>query len=67
VIGDTTTTMMWLNGVSPLTVLPAYVAAVSAFLVFAPLAARAQQRFQPILADDEPGHPLVWRQLRQPG
>lgn len=63
VIGDTTTTMMWLNGVSPLTVLPAYVAAVTAFLVFGPLAARAQHRVQPVLADDEPGHPLRWRQI----
>lgn len=63
VIGDTTTTMMWLNGVSALTVLPAYVAAVPAFLVFAPLGALAQHRFQPILANDEPGRALRWRQI----
>ena len=63
VIGDTTTTMMWLEGVSALTVLPAYVAAVAAFLVFGPLAARAQHRHQTILANDEPGHPLQWRQI----
>ena len=63
VIGDTTTTMMWLSGISALTVLPAYVAAVAAFLVFGPLGALAQHRFQPILADDLPGHPLRWRQI----
>ena len=63
VIGDTTTTMMWLEGVSALTVLPAYVAAVAAFIVFGPLGALAQHRHQVILADDEPGHPLQWRQM----
>ena len=63
VIGDTTTTMMWLNGISALTVLPAYVAAVAAFLVFAPLGALAQHRFQPILAHDRPDRPLHWRQI----
>ena len=63
VIGDTTTTMMWLEGVSALTVLPAYVAAVAAFLVFGPLGAIAQHRHQVILANDEAGHPLQWRQI----
>jgi Na+/H+ antiporter NhaD/arsenite permease-like protein len=51
VIGDTTTTMMWLQGVSPLDVLPAYVASVAAFLVFAIPAARQQQKFSPITRD----------------
>ena len=63
VIGDTTTTIMWLSGISPLTVLPAFVAAIAAFVVFGPLGARCQHRFQPILADDLPGHPLEWRRI----
>ncbi len=63
VIGDTTTTIMWLNGVSAIAVLAAYVAAVPAFLVFAPMAAWAQHRHQPILANDEEGHPLEWRRI----
>ncbi len=63
VIGDTTTTMMWLEGVSALTVLPAYIAAVAAFLVFGPFGALAQHRHQVILANDEAGHPLQWRQI----
>ena len=58
VIGDTTTTMMWLDGISALTVLPAYIAAVAAFLVFAPLGALAQHRFQPILDHDRPDRPV---------
>jgi Na+/H+ antiporter NhaD/arsenite permease-like protein len=63
VIGDTTTTIMWLKGVAPTAVLHAYVASVAAFLVFAPLAARAQQKHQPILRHDRPGHPIQWRRV----
>jgi Na+/H+ antiporter NhaD/arsenite permease-like protein len=63
VIGDTTTTIMWLKGVSALTVLPAYVAAIPAFLIVALFGARAQHRHQPILANDEPNHPLEWRRI----
>jgi Na+/H+ antiporter NhaD/arsenite permease-like protein len=63
VIGDTTTTLMWLHGVSPLAVLPAYVAAVPAFLVFALAGAWTQHRFQPALAHDAPGHPIHWRRI----
>jgi len=48
VVGDTTTTMMWLEGVAPLDVVHAYVASVAAFIVFAIPAARQQQRFSPI-------------------
>jgi Na+/H+ antiporter NhaD/arsenite permease-like protein len=48
VVGDTTTTMMWIAGVSPLSVLEAYVAAVVAMLVFAVPASIQQQRFSPI-------------------
>lgn len=48
VIGDTTTTMMWLGGVSPLHVLPAFVGALAAFCVFGVAGALAQHRFAPI-------------------
>jgi Na+/H+ antiporter NhaD/arsenite permease-like protein len=63
VIGDTTTTIMWLKGVSALTVLPAYVAALPAFVIVALFGARAQHRHQAILANDEPDHPLEWRRI----
>jgi Na+/H+ antiporter NhaD/arsenite permease-like protein len=63
VIGDTTTTIMWLNGVSPLTVLPAYIAAIFAFAVFAPLGAMCQHRFQPIAAQESCDKPLHWRRI----
>jgi Na+/H+ antiporter NhaD/arsenite permease-like protein len=51
VIGDTTTTMMWISGVAPIEVAHAYVAAVAALLVFGVSAARRQQRFAPIIKD----------------
>ena len=58
VLGDTTTTMIWIAGHSPLDVLHAYVGAVACFAVFAVPAALAQQRHQPIqkqeLADVRP-------------
>jgi Na+/H+ antiporter NhaD/arsenite permease-like protein len=63
VIGDTTTTIMWLHDVSPLTVLPAYLGAIAAFIVIAPVAAAAQHRHQPIIARDRPGHALEWRRI----
>jgi Na+/H+ antiporter NhaD/arsenite permease-like protein len=53
VLGDTTTTMIWLAGISPLEVLDAYVAAIVAFFVFAIPASRAQHRHSPILKDPE--------------
>lgn len=63
VIGDTTTTIMWLKGVSPLHVLPAFLASIVAFAVFGVFGALAQQRHQPILEHDEPGHPIRWRRV----
>lgn len=51
VIGDTTTTMMWIHGVSPLAVLDAFVASCAAFAVFAPLVSLQQQRHCPITRD----------------
>ena len=64
VVGDTTTTMMWIAGVHPLDVLHAYIAAVPALIVFGIPAARAQHRFSPILKEPVPGlvtdHARVW-------
>ena len=44
VVGDTTTTMMWIAGVSPLAVLEAYVAAAVALVIFGIPAAHAAAR-----------------------
>ncbi|HYM98907.1 MAG TPA: citrate transporter, partial [Aestuariivirgaceae bacterium] len=42
VIGDTTTTMMWIDGVSPLAVFEAIIGAIASFAIFALIAARQQ-------------------------
>ena len=55
VVGDTTTTMMWIAGVSPLSVLEAYVAAVVAMLIFAVPAAIQQHRYSPITKNPPTG------------
>jgi Na+/H+ antiporter NhaD/arsenite permease-like protein len=60
VVGDTTTTIMWLHGISPATLLWAYVAAVPAFLVVGLVGAWSQHRFEPIQANVEAGHPIDW-------
>ncbi|WP_199236638.1 SLC13 family permease [Ramlibacter sp. WS9] len=55
VVGDTTTTMMWIAGVRPGQVFEAYVAAVTATLIFGVFAARQQHAFQPIMKDSPEG------------
>jgi Na+/H+ antiporter NhaD/arsenite permease-like protein len=55
VVGDTTTTMMWIDGVRPFQVLEAYIAAVPALLFFGIVAARQQHAFQPITKDAPAG------------
>jgi len=49
VIGDTTTTMMWIAGVSPLAVFEAYVAAAVALVIFGIPAAKQQHAYSPII------------------
>jgi Na+/H+ antiporter NhaD/arsenite permease-like protein len=49
VVGDTTTTMMWIDGVSPFDVVHAYVAAVVAVVILGVPAARMQHRLQPMI------------------
>lgn len=55
VVGDTTTTMMWIAGVSPLSVVEAYVAAIVAMMIFAVPASIQQQRYSPILKNPPSG------------
>src|SRR5262245_30130518 len=51
VVGDTTTTMMWIDGVNPLSVLEAFVAASVALVVFGIPAAIQQHHYSPIVKD----------------
>jgi Na+/H+ antiporter NhaD/arsenite permease-like protein len=61
VIGDTTTTMLWIAGVSPLQVLHAYVAAAVALLVSGIPASLAQQKYAPIIKDRPSGLQISFR------
>jgi Na+/H+ antiporter NhaD/arsenite permease-like protein len=63
VVGDTTTTMMWIDGVSPLVVLDAYVAAIVALLVSGLIAARQQHAYSPIIKDAKIEHRVDWARV----
>jgi len=63
VLGDTTTTMMWIDGVSALNVLHAYVAALAAFLFFALFSSRQQDKYYRIAKDPVQGIKIDWKRL----
>jgi Na+/H+ antiporter NhaD/arsenite permease-like protein len=60
VVGDTTTTMMWIDGISPVRVVEAYVAAVAGFLIYGIPAALQQHRHSPIIKDASHGLHIDW-------
>jgi Na+/H+ antiporter NhaD/arsenite permease-like protein len=60
VVGDTTTTMMWIDGISPLSVVSAYVAAFAGFLIYGIPAALQQHRHSPIKKDAPRGLRIEW-------
>ena len=49
VLGDTTTTMMWIDGINPLDVIHAYAAAIPALVFFGIFASVQQHKYHPIL------------------
>ena len=63
VVGDTTTTMMWIDGVSPLSVLEAFVAASVAMVIFGIPAAFQQHRYSPIIKDAPKGLRIEWARV----
>jgi Na+/H+ antiporter NhaD/arsenite permease-like protein len=63
VVGDTTTTMMWIDGVSPIAVLDAYVAASVALVVSGLVAARQQHAYAPIVRDAAAGVAVDWARV----
>ena len=58
VVGDTTTTLMWIDGVAPLDVLHAYIAAIGALLIFGFFASVQQNKLQPIVDEYRIKHPI---------
>ncbi|BAN35829.1 hypothetical protein SCD_n02018 [Sulfuricella denitrificans skB26] len=63
VVGDTTTTMMWIDGVAPFDVIHAYAAAIPALILFGFFAARQQHAYQPIQKDASAGVKVDWARL----
>ncbi len=63
VVGDTTTTMLWLAGASPMAVLDAYVAASVAVVIVGVIAAKQQQAYSPIIKDAKVAHRVDWARI----
>jgi len=63
VVGDTTTTMMWIDGVSALNVLHAFIAAASAFLIFAWIGSHQQDKYFRITKDAPEDVKIDWKRI----
>ncbi len=63
VLGDTTTTMLWISGISPLTLARAFSGALVAFAVFATFAAWRQHRLSPGSRSAAASPPIAWRRV----
>ena len=63
VVGDTTTTMMWIDGVDPVDVLEAFVAAGVAIFIFGIPAAMQQHRYSPITRDAAANVRIDWARV----
>ncbi len=63
VIGDTTTTMMWIDGVSAFNVLHGFVASGVAFLIIAWFASKQQDKYHRITAHEKHGLKIDWSRL----
>ncbi len=63
VVGDTTTTMLWIGGVAPLQVFEAYAGSFVALMIFGVIAARQQHAYQPILKDAPTGVRIQWARI----
>ncbi|HEY6511990.1 MAG TPA: citrate transporter [Burkholderiaceae bacterium] len=63
VVGDTTTTMMWIAGISPLEVLEAFIGAAVALVLFGIPASLQQQRFSPIQKYEAAHPPVDWTRV----
>ena len=63
VVGDTTTTLMWIDGVNPLNVVHAYIAAGTALVLFGVIASIQQDKYQRIIKDAPLGIVVEWKKL----
>jgi Na+/H+ antiporter NhaD/arsenite permease-like protein len=63
VIGDTTTTMMWIAGIPPSHVFHAIIAASVSLFIFGVPAAIVQQKFSPLMKRSESLHRVDWTRV----
>jgi Na+/H+ antiporter NhaD/arsenite permease-like protein len=63
VIGDTTTTLMWIEGVSPFNVFHGYIAAGTALIFFSIFASLQQDKYQPIMKDAAADTTIDWGRI----
>lgn len=63
VVGDTTTTLMWIDGVNPLDVTHAFVASVVAFVIFGTVGSIQQDRYQRIQRNESKKFKIDWGKL----
>lgn len=64
VVGDTTTTMMWIDGVDALDVTHAFVASAAAILIFGIIAAKQQDKYNRITKDaPASGVTIDWKRI----
>jgi Na+/H+ antiporter NhaD/arsenite permease-like protein len=63
VIGDTTTTMMWIDGVPILDVVEAYAGAIPVLLIVGVFASLQQDKFNRIVKDEVIHHPIDWTRI----
>ena len=63
VVGDTTTTMMWIDGISPVIVFDAYVAAGVALLIIGYFGAKQQHAYSPIIKNTHAHTHVDWGRI----
>jgi Na+/H+ antiporter NhaD/arsenite permease-like protein len=63
VVGDTTTTMMWIAGVSPFQVVEAFLPALVALLIVGVVAAKQQHAYSPILRNAHSHTRVDWARV----
>lgn len=63
VVGDTTTTLMWIDGVNPLDVTHAFIASFVAIFIFGIIASKQQDKYQPIQKNASTHVKIDWAKL----
>jgi len=63
VVGDTTTTMMWIEGVDALDVTHAFVGSFAAILIFGVIAAKQQDKYQRIIKETHAHINVLWKNI----